>query len=79
MATLMAFGVEIDAMIDLIRSAPYDTALLVVTLIYSIAVFRLFREASDRDHTSAARIERWRVRLAEEARERQKARPAPAA
>jgi len=66
-------------MIELIKSAPYDTALLVITLIYSILVFRLFREADDRDHTFAARMERWQEELKVAARERQqKQRPSPA-
>lgn len=66
-------------MMDLIRSAPYDTALLVITLIYSILVVRLFREVGDRDHTFATRMQRWQDELKASARERQqKQRPSPA-
>jgi len=66
-------------MIELIRSAPYDAALLVITLVYSILVFRLFREVDDRDHTFAARMQRWQEELKASARARQKKqRPSPA-
>lgn len=66
-------------MIELIKSAPYDTALLVVTLVYSLLVFRLFREVDDRDHTFAARMQRWQDQLEAAARERQqKSPPSPA-
>jgi hypothetical protein len=66
-------------MIDLIRSAPYDTALLGITLIYAIAAYRLFRQANKRDHGFADRMERWLERLEADARERQqKSRPSPA-
>ena len=66
-------------MIELVRSAPYDTALLVITLVYSILVFRLFREVGSRDHTFAARMQRWQGELKTAASERQqKQRPSPA-
>jgi len=66
-------------MIELTKSAPYDSAFLAIALIYSIAVYRLFRKADHRDPTFKARLERLRLALEQAHRERvAKSRPSPA-
>lgn len=69
----------IDFLINFPSKAPYDTALLVITAIYSVFAWRVLAAANDRDHTFAERMERWQERLKAAARERQqKSPPSPA-
>lgn len=69
----------IDFLIEFPSTSPVDTALLLVTIVYTILAWRVLAAATKRDPSVAQRMSHWQEVFEAAARERRsKSRPSPA-